>query len=201
MYRVCIFLQDLNFANDNKIDFHGFFFHKQVSVQPMQIFSHFKFCEFLQDLRNSNWICKIQNPWKICPLPILLRLLSKIHIFSIEQTVMFHLVLQECSYHWTCHLLKMSLISLFHISLPGGPFNVGSAISTIMYGSRWNVGGQNLVLSSSFFSDEESHQFSFLAVLDTWYMNINPLWHPFWCYGGIYSMHFTLRYYAPSCTM
>ena len=46
-----------------------------------------------------------------------------------------------------------------------------------MHGSRYNAqgGGQKLVLSSSFFSDRESRQFSFSAVLDTWHMNINPL--------------------------
>ena len=44
-----------------------------------------------------------------------------------------------------------------------------------MHGSRYNAWGQKLVLSSSFFSDKESRQFSFLAVLDTWHMDINPL--------------------------
>ena len=42
-----------------------------------------------------------------------------------------------------------------------------------MHRSRYNAWGQKLVLSSSFFSDEGSCQFSFSAVLDTWHMAIS----------------------------
>ena len=53
--------------------------------------------------------------------------------------------------------------------MPGGSFDVGGALS------KPYAREQKLVLSSSFSSDEESRQFSFSAVLDTWHMDINPL--------------------------
>ena len=58
--------------------------------------------------------------------------------------------------------------------MPGSSFDVGCALYK-PYAREYNARGQKLVLSSSFFSDKESHWFSFSAVLDTWHMNINPL--------------------------
>ena len=59
--------------------------------------------------------------------------------------------------------------------MPDGSFDVGSALSKPYAREQIYARGQKLVLSSSFSSDEESHQFSFWAVLDTWHTDINPL--------------------------
>ena len=59
--------------------------------------------------------------------------------------------------------------------MPSGSFNVGGALSKPYALEQIYAPGQKLVLLSSFPSDEESRQFSFSAVLDTWRTDINPL--------------------------
>ena len=59
--------------------------------------------------------------------------------------------------------------------MPGGSFDVGGALSKPYAWEQIYARGHELVLSSSFSSDEESHRFSFSAVLDTWHTDINPL--------------------------
>ena len=99
-------------------------------------------------------------------------------------------MVRSLKYRWLCHLdaqigiklLKIVIHSVlfirslsspqFYILLPGSSFDVGSGISMIMHRSRYDAQGQKLVISSIFFKDEKSCQFSFLAVLDTWHMDM-----------------------------
>ena len=76
---------------------------------------------------------------------------------------------------WKDITLTLLAICILYIPLPGGPFDVGGALSKPYAREQIYARGQKLVLSSSFSSNEERRRFSFSVVLDTWHMDINPL--------------------------
>ena len=82
-----------------------------------------------------------------------------------------HITYSVCVYIYMC----VCVCIYIYIPMPGGSFDVGSALSKPYAREQIYARGQKLVLSSSFSSDEESRRFSFSAVLETWHTDINPL--------------------------